>query len=104
MPPATAETRLLRRFRNEFLDNRRTLNKHANGFIAHELDVFFFHAELDETTALRGALAGLAGGRLARTDVRFFTECTTSTHSSTSSFFLKGKFGGYYTEIGQKNQ
>ena len=34
------------------------------------MQVFLAQPELDQTTALRGALAGLAGGRLARTDVR----------------------------------
>ena len=62
------------------LDNRRALHQHAHILGAHQLDLFLAQTELDETTTLRGDLLRLAGGRLARTNVRFLAECTTCTH------------------------
>ena len=65
---------------DHLLDDRRTLHEHAHGLVAHQLDLLLAKAELDQTAALRVRTASLAGRRLARTDMRFFTECTTCTH------------------------
>ena len=54
------------------LDDGGALHEHADILRAHQLDLFLAQPELDQTTALRGALAGLAGGRLARTNVLLF--------------------------------
>ena len=60
-----------------------TIEEYVNGaWVAYEdTDVAVgVHAHLHETGALSLALAGLAGGSLARTDVGFLAECAACTH------------------------